>query len=133
MIKMIIQGRDKKRRLYFTGIILLAIKALVIAFLLTGCEKYLITTDDSATGISFATDVVPVLGLCNGCHTHPWTTSPVAVTFYANLLSGGYVKPASPSTSKIYVKLNSGHGTTGVPAASINKIITWMNEGSLNN
>lgn len=133
---MINRKRDRfngRKRWYFTGIILMAIKVLVIVFLLSGCEKYKITTDTTSSGISFAADVVPVLNLCNGCHTHPWTTSPVASAFYSNLVSGGYVKPASPSTSKIYVMLNSGHGTTGVPDASINKILTWMNEGSLNN
>ncbi len=86
-----------------------------------------------ASGKSFSADVVPILNLCNTCHTHPWTTSPVATTFYANLVSGGYVKPATPTTSKIYVKLSGGHPPSTVSTTQVNTILTWMNEGSLNN
>jgi hypothetical protein len=86
-----------------------------------------------ASGKSFSADVVPILNLCNTCHTHPWTTSSVASTFYANLVSGGYVKPATPTTSKIYVKLSGGHPPSTVSATQVNTILTWMTEGSLNN
>lgn len=92
------------------------------------------TTIATVTMLSFATDVVPVLNLCNKCHTHPWTTSSVASTFYTNLVNGGYVNPTSPTTSKIYVKLSSGHpGGTTISTADKNKILTWMNQGSKNN
>jgi hypothetical protein len=92
------------------------------------------TTVAVVTGKSFATDVVPILGICNTCHTHPWTTSTNASTFYTNLVSGGYVNAASPTTSKIYVKLSGGHppGST-VTTAQVNTILTWMTEGSKNN
>jgi hypothetical protein len=85
------------------------------------------------TGLSFANDVVPVLNLCNDCHKHPWTTSSVASTFYTNLVNGGYVDPISPKTSKIYVKLNSGHPGSGVSTSDKNKVLTWISEGSKNN
>jgi hypothetical protein len=91
------------------------------------------TTIATTTPLSFAADVVPVLSLCNACHTHPWTTSPVASTFYTNLVNAGYVNPTSPTTSKIYTKLNGGHPGSGVSATDINKILTWMNQGSANN
>lgn len=86
----------------------------------------------SAAGLSFAGDVVPVLALCNNCHTHPWTVSSVASTYYTNLVNGGYVNAAAYTSSKIYVKLNSGHGS-GISTADKNKILTWMKEGSKNN
>jgi hypothetical protein len=86
----------------------------------------------ASAGLSFATDVVPVLGLCNNCHTHPWTTSTNASTFYTNLVNGGYVKPSSYTTSKIYVKLSGGHASS-ISSANRNKILTWMSEGSKNN
>ncbi len=92
-----------------------------------------IVTTPPVTAMSFASDVVPVLNACNACHTHPWTTSAVASTFYANLVSSGYVNAASFTTSKIYVKLNSGHPGSSIPAADITKILTWMSEGSKNN
>lgn len=85
-------------------------------------------------GKSFSADVVPVLNLCNTCHTHGWTPSSTATTFYTNLVNSGYVKSATPTTSKIYVKLSGGHppGST-VSSAQVNTILTWMTEGSKNN
>ena len=91
------------------------------------------TTVATPVLLSFATDVVPVLNLCNGCHTHPWTTSNVASTFYTNLVNGGYVNPSSPATSKIYIKLNGGHPGSSMKTTDINKILNWMTEGSNNN
>ncbi|MFZ2432417.1 MAG: Ig-like domain-containing protein [Lutibacter sp.] len=85
-------------------------------------------------GLSFATDVMPTLAKCNNCHTHPWTTSTVASTYYTNLVNGGYVNPTNYTSSKIYSKLNGGHpGGTSISAAEINKILDWMKEGSKNN
>ena len=83
--------------------------------------------------LSFASDVVPVLNLCNDCHKHGWTTSTVASTFYTNLVNAGYVDASSPTTSKIYTKLNSGHPGSSISTADINKILNWMTQGSNNN
>jgi hypothetical protein len=91
------------------------------------------TVAAAPAGMSFANDVVPVLTQCNNCHTHGWTTSTNASTFYTNLATAGYVNAASPTTSKIYVKLNSGHPGSSISTADINKILTWMNEGTKNN
>jgi hypothetical protein len=91
------------------------------------------TTIASVAGLSFASDVVPVLNLCNTCHTHGWTTSTVSSTFYANLVSAGYVNAASPTSGKIYTKLNGGHPGSVVTLADVNKILTWITEGSKNN
>lgn len=90
------------------------------------------TTASVSTAVSFANDVIPVLTKCNACHNHPWTTSTDPSTYYNNLVAGNYVNAASPTTSKIYIKLNAGHGSS-VPSADINKILTWMSEGSKNN
>jgi hypothetical protein len=91
------------------------------------------TTVATPASLSFASDVVPVLNLCNNCHTHSWTTSSNASTFYTNLVNGGYVNQSSPTTSKIYTKLNSGHPGSGISTADINKILNWMSQGSKNN
>ncbi len=85
------------------------------------------------SGKSFATDVVPILNLCNTCHTHSWTPSSNASTFYTNLVNSGHVKPATPTSSKIYTKLNGGHPGSTVTTAQVNTILTWMTEGSKNN
>jgi hypothetical protein len=91
------------------------------------------TTVVTVAQISFASTVVPILNKCNTCHTHQWTTSAVASTFYANLVSGGYVNPTSPTTGKIYTKLNSGHPGSTVTTAEVNTILTWMQQGAKNN
>jgi hypothetical protein len=92
------------------------------------------TVASAPAGKSFAADVVPILNLCNTCHTHPWTPSATASTFYASLLSGGYINPTNPTSGKIYTKLTGGHppGST-VSAAQVTTILTWITEGSKNN
>jgi hypothetical protein len=91
------------------------------------------TTIETPVLLSFASDVVPVLNLCNNCHTHPWTTSSNASTFYTNLVNGGYVNPSSPTTGKIYTKISGGHPGSGISTADKNKILDWMTQGSINN
>jgi hypothetical protein len=92
------------------------------------------TTVATPVLLSFATDVVPVLNLCNNCHTHPWTTSSTPSTFYTNLVNGGYVNTSSPTTSKIYTKLSGGHpGGSSISTADINKVLNWFTEGAKNN
>jgi len=86
-----------------------------------------------APGLSFATDVMPVLSLCENCHTHGWTPSTVASTYYTNLVSAGYVVPASYTTSKIYSGISNGHFGTMIPKASSDNILNWMIQGSKNN
>ena len=91
------------------------------------------STASSANGLSFASDVVPVLALCNACHTHKWTTSSNVTTFYNNLVSGGYINVAAPTSSKFYTRINNGHTSPTISTVNANKILTWMNEGSKNN
>jgi hypothetical protein len=92
------------------------------------------TLEPVAAGLSFSNDVMPTLSKCNNCHTHPWTTSTVASTYYTNLVNGGYVNPTNYTLSKIYSKLNGGHpGGNSISTAEINKILDWMREGSKNN
>jgi hypothetical protein len=92
------------------------------------------TVADAPAGKSFSADVVPILNICNTCHTHPWTPSTNASTFYSSLVSGGYVNTTTPTSGKIYTKLSGGHppGST-VSAAQVTTILTWITEGSKNN
>jgi len=92
------------------------------------------TIANVVAGLSFAKDVVPVLGLCQNCHTHGWTPSAVASTYYTNLVNAGYVTPASYTSGKLYTKVSGGHpGTNSISATETNKILNWMKEGSKNN
>ena len=84
-------------------------------------------------GLSFATDVVPVLAMCQNCHTHGWTSSTNASTYYTNLVNAGYVNVAAYTSSKIYTGINNGHYGSGISTANSTKIITWMQQGSKNN
>ena len=87
-----------------------------------------------APGLSFATDVIPVLNMCENCHSHGWTPSSNASTYYTNLVNRSYVKPASYTTSTIYTKIQGGHpGTGSISKANTDKIINWMIQGSKNN
>jgi len=93
-----------------------------------------VTTPPVATVLSFSKDVVPVLAMCENCHSHGWTPSSVASTYYANLVSKGYVNATAYTSSKIYTKLSSGHpGSGSISTVNTNKIINWMKAGSLNN
>jgi len=84
--------------------------------------------------LSFATDIIPVLNMCENCHSHGWTPSSNASTYYTNLVNKNYVKPSSYTTSTIYTKLQSGHpGTGNISKANTDKIINWMIQGSKNN
>jgi methionine-rich copper-binding protein CopC len=91
-------------------------------------------TTTGPPGLSFANDVIPVLNMCESCHRHGWTSSSNASTYYNNLVSRGYVKPTSYTSSTIYSKLQSGHpGSGSISKANTDKIINWMIQGSLNN
>ena len=91
------------------------------------------TTVATPVLLSFSSDVVPILNQCNNCHTHGWTTSSVASTFYTNLVNGGYVNKTAPATSKVYTKLSGGHPGSSIAAADITKILTWFTQGANNN
>ena len=90
------------------------------------------TTVAASTGMSFANDVIPVLGLCNNCHKHGWTTSTSASTYYTNLVNGGYVNPTTPTSSLMYIQLSGNHASS-ISSAEKNKILTWFTEGAKNN
>lgn len=111
-----------------TGVMDMAGNAMVSQY------SWSFTTVATVTGKSFANDVAPILNLCNTCHTHNWTASPTASTFYANLVSAGYVNTTAPTSGKIYTKLTGGHppGST-VSAAQVTTVLTWITEGSKNN
>jgi hypothetical protein len=105
--------------------------------ILCSCEKVVLkdpSTDPVNTTLSFSADVVPVIAKCDNCHTHSWTNSSVASTFYTNLVSQDYVNPTAYASSTIYTKMISDHpGTSSMAAADTDKIINWMIQGSLNN
>jgi len=91
------------------------------------------TVSTAPVAKSFAVDVVPVLNLCNTCHTHGWNPSSTPSTFHANLVSEGYINLTTPTSGKIYNKLSGGHPPSTVTAAQKATVLTWIQEGSKNN
>ncbi|HLP74563.1 MAG TPA: Ig-like domain-containing protein [Bacteroidales bacterium] len=92
------------------------------------------TTTNGVTGKSFSADVMPILNLCNTCHTHGWRPSATASTFHANLLNDGYISTTTPTDGKIYKKLSGSHpsGST-ISSTQKSTVLTWITEGSKNN
>jgi hypothetical protein len=85
-------------------------------------------------GKSFSADVMPILNICNTCHTHNWTPSSNASTFYTNLVNSGHVNSTTPTSSKIYTKINGGHpGGSTISATQKTTVLTWFTEGAKNN
>lgn len=82
---------------------------------------------------SFTVDVVPVLKVCNACHNHNWTTSSDASTFHANLVKSGHINLTTPTSGKIYSKVNGGHPSSGVTSTQKTTVLTWIKEGSKDN
>jgi hypothetical protein len=91
------------------------------------------TTIATAAGKSFSADVVPVLNLCNTCHTHKWTPSSNPSTFHTNLIQSGHISTTAPTSGKIYGKMSGGHPSSTVSSAQKTTVLTWIQEGSKNN
>lgn len=91
------------------------------------------TVSTTPVAKSFANDVVPILNQCNTCHRHNWTPSSTPSTFHSNLLSSGHINLTTPTSGKIYSKVNAGHPSSGVTAEQKATVLTWVREGSKNN
>jgi hypothetical protein len=106
-----------------------------------GCPE--VRVHGSATSVSFASDIKPILSNpCGFCHFWPTTSSLVNVPgsfFPSHVL----VKPGDPASSLIYIKI-AGPPPAGLgarmpqsfpplTAAQIDRFRRWILEGALNN
>jgi len=117
--------------------VLLAICALGATFLTTSCTKEYIQTappPDPAVPVLFSTDIQPFFNArCTNCHGNiaPNLESDVS---YNNLIQGGYINLATPESSLLYTKINTG-GSMEAFANSAERQMTllWIQQGALNN
>jgi len=99
---------------------------------LTDINKY---PDQGASqgAVSYSADIQPFFDAkCISCHGSAGGISLVANVSYNNLVSGGYINTASPSSSLIYTSLL---GTMSNYANITEKqmVLQWITEGALNN
>jgi mono/diheme cytochrome c family protein len=86
---------------------------------------------NNTTPVSLANDLQPIFtSNCIACHTSRNPVLTVGNT-YNSLTTGGYVNTSTPSASKIVVKTDTGHG--GLTPSQKTKLLTWIQQGALNN
>ena len=83
-----------------------------------------------AATVSFASDIVPIFNSsCKSCPSESNETLNLATNVYSNVSKE--VNTSSPTSSKLYIKLNEGH--QGATSAQATKVLTWIKEGAKNN
>jgi len=115
---------------------------LLLGLLLIGlvsCEYVTIEPNDVVLPdepVSFATQVAPVFvnAGCTGCHSGGTAPDLRADKSYNSLTTGNYVNVSDPASSKIVMKINSGHGTSNTISATDKALLLkWIEEGANNN
>ncbi len=109
----------------------------IIIALFYGCEYKRIEFEEIGDKqLSFKSDIVPVLEYnCTMCHNGKTTPlnlkSEVA---YSQLMNGGFIIKNQAKSSPLITKIRDNHPQKGVPIESeLNLLITWINQGALNN
>jgi len=71
---------------------------------------------------------------CTGCHSGGTAPDLRADKSYNSLTTGNYVNVSDPASSKIVMKINSGHGTSNTISATDKALLLkWIEEGANNN
>jgi hypothetical protein len=86
--------------------------------------------------VSFKNDVAPIFvkAGCAGCHAGSNPPDFRTDQSYASLTSGGFVDNTVPAASKLVVKINSGHATSGnITANDKDALLKWIEQGAKNN
>ena len=104
----------------------------IMIMLLAACEKYIIYPPEIEEGVSYSDQIQPIFDAkCDGCHSGSRAPDLRAEYSYDELINGGYVNTDDPESSEIYTKTSSGHG--GSTQEESLTILTWIEEGALNN
>lgn len=112
---------------------LLLIVAAVLA--VVSCEKYVITIGE----VHFAADIEPIfVNRCSGCHPDKRDLDLSQGNVYTSLTThttGNGTKLIdlqNPEESFILVKATDGHSSNNVSTGEEQKILTWIENGALN-
>lgn len=105
---------------------------------LSSCEKEYFTSPpfDPNASVSFANDLQPIFTakcVASGCHNGAQSPNLLAGQSYANLLDKGLVDTLNPKQSILMIKLNTNMPPGKLPAADINKFLTWITQGAQEN
>ena len=86
--------------------------------------------------VSYAEQVAPVFveAGCASCHSGAIKPDLRADKSWAALVNDGMVDTANPAESKLIVKIEAGHATSGnLTAEQKALILKWIEDGALNN
>ncbi len=105
---------------------------------LSSCEKeyFVAPPFDPNASVSFANDLQPIFTakcIASGCHNGAISPNLTAGQAYANLLDKGLVDTLNPKLSILMIKLNTNMPIGKLPAADINKFLTWITQGAQEN
>lgn len=108
---------------------------LTLSALLVSCEKfaYQVETVDPGVPVLFQTQIQPIFtSNCITCHKGSRNPDLRDGNSYESLSKGGYIIQPGKS-SKLYSKLVSGSHTAFTIDAEKQLVLTWINQGALNN
>jgi hypothetical protein len=100
------------------------------------------TATEITAPVSFAADILPVFEAncsMSGCHSSGGTAPDLtAEKAYTSLGNGGYMDPANPENSNLYLWITGAKGTPMPPGAAnpsnINSLVlAWIQQGAQNN
>jgi hypothetical protein len=116
--------------------ILVAVIILTAVAGITSCEKYKIlpfSIDQSVT-LSFENDIQPIFinDNCINCHNGSRSPDLREGHSYNSLTTGGYVN-APGETSRIFIRMNSSDHLSRSSEIDRQKVLTWIDQGALNN
>lgn len=119
----------KIRFLFFTTIAILSIASIIGSCQWVTIEP--IANQQTGDTISFSTEIQSIFSAkCITCHS---SRNPVLTegNAYNSLVNGGFVDIQNPSSSIIVIQTGGTHG--GLTPGEKNKILTWIQQGALNN
>jgi len=120
---------------------LAAISAVLMLTLMYSCDYEFIEPPyiEPPQGLSFSEDIIPIFDAsCNtsGCHVQGhFAVDLTPENAFSSLFAKDMIDVATPTESRLYVKLNDGNGTHSSRSTAEQRayILQWIEEGALDN